>query len=86
MEVQLEGGGNNKFKYKIPSNPSAEIQKYRDYIDIIPPIDNPEVFGLHPNADLTFRLKESQEMINTLMETRPKDSSGGGGKSREEVC
>jgi len=25
-------------------------------------------------------------MINTLMETRPKDSSGGGGKSREEVC
>ncbi len=24
-------------------------------------------------------------MINTLMETRPKDSSGGGGKSREEI-
>ena len=24
-------------------------------------------------------------MIDTIMETRPKDSSGGGGKSREEV-
>ena len=24
-------------------------------------------------------------MIATIMETRPKDSSGGGGKSREEV-
>jgi dynein heavy chain len=43
------------------------------------------VFGLHPNADLTFRLKESLEMINTLLETRPKDSSGGGGKTREET-
>jgi len=25
-------------------------------------------------------------MINTLMETRPKDSGGGGGKSREDIC
>jgi len=24
------------------------------------------------------------EMINTIMETRPKDSAGGGGKTREE--
>ena len=24
-------------------------------------------------------------MINTIMETRPKDSSGGGGKSKEEI-
>jgi len=25
-------------------------------------------------------------MIITLMETRPKDSGGGGGKSREDIC
>ena len=91
LEIALEGGGggnprDNKFKYKIPSNTTAEISKYRDYIDTIPAIDNPEVFGLHANADLTYRIKESQEMIATLMETRPKDASGGGGKSREEVC
>jgi len=43
------------------------------------------VFGLHSNADLTFRLKESLEMINTIMETRPKDSSSGGGKTREDI-
>jgi dynein heavy chain len=45
----------------------------------VPPIDNPEVFGLHTNADLTFRLKESLEMINTLTESRPKESNSGGG-------
>jgi len=40
---------------------------------------------LHANADLTFRLKESLEMISTMMDTRPKESAGGGGKSREEI-
>ena len=51
---------------------------------MIPDNDSPEVFGLHANADLTFRLKESNELINTVMEARPKDSSSGGGKTREE--
>jgi dynein heavy chain len=40
---------------------------------------------LHANADLTFRLKESLEMINTLTETRPKESNTGGGQTREEM-
>jgi len=75
-----EGTGvKSKYKYKIPSNPNNEISKYRDYISEIPAIDNPEVFGLHTNADLTFRLKESLEMINSLIDTRPKDSNSGTG-------
>ena len=59
--------------------------KYNEYVLNVPSNDNPEVFGLHANADLTFRLKESLEMINTIMENRPKDSSVGGGKTREEI-
>jgi dynein heavy chain len=78
------GGVKEKFRYKIPANPMMEITKYQEYITTIPTIDNPEIFGLHKNADLTFRLKESLEMINTIMDTRPKDSSVGGGKTREE--
>jgi dynein heavy chain len=42
------------------------------------------VFGLHANADLTFRKKKSLAMINTLLDTQPKDAGGGSGKSREE--
>lgn len=77
-------GAKDKFKYKNPLN-QGEIAKYHEYIATVPVVDNPEVFGLHANADLTFRLKESLEMINTIMETRPKDSSSGGGKTREEI-
>lgn len=88
VEIPIEGatGAREKFKYKIPANPSIEIQKYHEYIsNSLPPTDHPECFGLHANADLTFRLKESLEMIVTIMDTRPKDSSSGSGKSREEI-
>lgn len=81
-------GTKDKFRYKIPQippNQPPELSKYQEYIKTIPPTDLPEVFELHSTADFTFRLKESLEMINTIMETRPKDSSVGGGKTREEI-
>lgn len=62
----------DKFKYKIPLNPGVELTKYQEYINTMHATDDPLIFGLHSNADLTFRLKESIEMINTIMETRPK--------------
>jgi len=69
-DVKIEGAvtssKDSTFKDKIPSNPNNEISKFREFIDTVPPVDSPEVFGLHPNADLTFRMKESIEMINTL--------------------
>lgn len=61
-----------------------EHSKFIEYISKMPSSDQPPIFGLHPNADLTFRLKESLEMINTLLDIQPKDSGGGSGKSREE--
>mmetsp|Transcript_37891 Transcript_37891/g.74187 ORF Transcript_37891/g.74187 Transcript_37891/m.74187 type:complete len:253 (+) Transcript_37891:506-1264(+) len=36
-------------------------------------IDSPEIFGLHPNADLTFRVKEATSLFHTLGETQPKE-------------
>lgn len=88
-EAPNDSGGGikaGKFPYKIPPTTQLpELIKYHDIIKTLPDIDNPEVFGLHVNADITFRLKESTEMINTIMDTRPKDSGGGGGKTREEI-
>lgn len=36
------------------------------------------------SADLTFRLNESQAMLNTLIDTMPKDAGGSGGRSKED--
>jgi len=81
--VLIEKGADGaKVAYKCPQG--TEVKVYRDYIEKIPGEDNPELFGLHGNADITYRLKESLEMINTIMVTRPKEGGGGKGKTREE--
>lgn len=56
-----------EFHYHIPD--CQEHSKYLEYIQSMPEKDNPLIFGLHPNADLTFRLKESVEMMYTLIDT-----------------
>lgn len=60
----------DNFNYKAPDY--LELDQYHEYIQKIPIIDSPELFGLHPNADLTFRFKEVNQLLDTLSSTQPK--------------
>lgn len=71
------------FDYIVPS--FTEHIDYRKYIENFPDIDSPEIFGLHPNADLTFRVQEATSLFRNLGETQPKGSSGDDEVSRESV-
>ena len=70
--VELPGN----FQYNVPT--FKEQKEYQTYVATFPEIDSPELSGLHPNADLTFRVKEATSMMNALMETQPKTGGGGG--------
>ncbi|TPX71761.1 hypothetical protein SpCBS45565_g00838 [Spizellomyces sp. 'palustris'] len=69
--------------YTIPHLKS--VDEYRTSIESLPLIDTPDVFGLHPNADISSQTKESQQMLDTIMSIQPKDSNTGTGETREEV-
>eukprot|EP00164_Ancoracysta_twista_P001803 GFYU01002367.1.p1 GENE.GFYU01002367.1~~GFYU01002367.1.p1 ORF type:complete len:811 (+),score=281.55 GFYU01002367.1:300-2435(+) len=69
--------------YKIPA--CQDISKFRAAIEDLPDVDSPEVFGLHSNADLTYRTKESTTIMTTIIDIQPKESGGGGGLTREEI-
>jgi dynein heavy chain len=72
------------FKYQVPS--CDNIDGYRKYIAEFPSHDNPEIFGLHSNADLTFGSHEATYILNTIAETQPKEAGAkAGGKTREEI-
>ena len=71
----------NNFVYKVPLQYDHEA--YARYCSSFPEVDSPEVSGLHPNADLTFRVKESQKMMKTLIATTSSTDSGGGASSKK---
>ncbi|KAJ3339608.1 Dynein heavy chain 5, axonemal, partial [Kappamyces sp. JEL0680] len=69
--------------YVIPN--LKTVEEYRLSIESLPISDTPDVFGLHPNADISTQTKESQRMLETIMSIQPKDSGSGGGETREEA-
>jgi len=71
------------YNYMIPDFP--DHVSYMAFINAMPAQDNPLVFGLNPNADLTASLNESRSMIATLIDTQPSDAAAGGGKSPEQT-
>eukprot|EP00002_Diphylleia_rotans_P028875 TRINITY_DN5840_c0_g1_i3.p1 TRINITY_DN5840_c0_g1~~TRINITY_DN5840_c0_g1_i3.p1 ORF type:complete len:4482 (-),score=987.95 TRINITY_DN5840_c0_g1_i3:157-13602(-) len=59
--------------YSVPK--ANDISKIRASIDELPNNDSPELFGLHPNTDITFRTNQVRTLLATLLEVQPKDVS-----------
>lgn len=69
--------------YYIPD--SNELQAFKDYTSSLPSFDKPEVFGQHPNADITSQIKESGNLLNNLLSLQPQAASGAGVSREEKV-
>jgi len=69
--------------YVVPD--TADIGDFRSSIEKLPAQESPEIFGLHPNADLTFRTLQVADLVAVVISTMPKAGGGGGGLSPEEV-
>ncbi|KAK5640059.1 hypothetical protein RI129_010870 [Pyrocoelia pectoralis] len=61
------------------------LDEYRDFVDIFPIIEEPEIFGMHENANIAYQIKETQTVIKTILDCQPSTSGGGEGKSADEI-
>ncbi|KAL1506667.1 hypothetical protein ABEB36_005991 [Hypothenemus hampei] len=57
---------------------------YMDYIKTFPINDDPELFGMHQNADITFAQSQTYKCLLTLLLLQPK-MVGGAASSQEEI-
>ena len=64
---------------------AGELGSVRTYLEELPDNDNPEVFGMHENANTAFNRGESLTLMQTLLSLQPRESGGGAGKSSDEI-
>ncbi|XP_069464857.1 dynein axonemal heavy chain 8 [Ambystoma mexicanum] len=69
--------------YKIPI--CKTIEQYLEIIQSLPAVDTPQVFGLHPNADITYQSNTAAEVLDTITNIQPKEGGGGAGETRETI-
>nr|XP_034190797.1 dynein heavy chain 6, axonemal [Osmia lignaria] len=62
------------------------LQEYKDFVETFPIIDDPEVFGMHENANVIYQLKEAQFILNTMLEVQPQESATDQGKSSSDIA
>jgi hypothetical protein len=55
--------------------------------EIMPP-ETPLAFGLHPNAEIGFKLREAETFCNSLVQLQPRESGGGFSFAicRQSIC
>jgi dynein heavy chain len=68
----------------VAFNPDSPHQSYCDYIDSLPINPEPEVFGMHDNANISCAQAEVFGNFDLIMALQPRTASGGG-KSREDM-
>jgi dynein heavy chain len=69
--------------YYAPTNGLIDV--YMNYIEELPLVENPEVFGLHENANITFQNQESQKILDTILSIQPRIGGSSGGKTPDEI-
>lgn len=70
-------------KYYAP--PIGTMAQTMDYFEKLPLTDDPEVFGMHENANVTFNTNESLALMAAILSLQPRSSGGGSGKTSDDV-
>ncbi|XP_057295129.1 dynein axonemal heavy chain 10-like [Hydractinia symbiolongicarpus] len=64
--------------------PECNRDLYMDVIEALPLVNTPDVFGLHPNAEIGYYTTAAKDMWSQLVELQPQTGGDSGGISREE--
>jgi len=67
--------------YVVP--PDGSHQAYMEFVDTLPLVVAPEVFGLHENANISKDNNDTNNLFNSILSTE--NGSGGGSSSQDDT-
>jgi len=75
---------NGKKHVKEAMRSECNRDLYMNVIETLPLANTPDVFGLHPNAEIGYYTTAAKDMWSQLVELQPQTGGDSGGISREE--
>ena len=64
--------------------PPASVKIIGEYIEEYMPQESPICFGMHPNAEIGFRLDQANALFRNIGELQPRSASGAGGMTMQD--
>jgi dynein heavy chain, axonemal len=61
--------------YKLPAR-GTTVQEMLDYVQTLPEIDSPEIFGMNDNADIACLANESNYLLDTVLSIQSRSGMG----------
>lgn len=71
--------------FSFKPDPDAPHQSYLEYIDSLPFNAEPEVFGMHDNANITCAITEADETFGIILTLQPRVATGGGVSREDQI-
>jgi len=53
--------------------PESSLNSYREFINALPRVEPSEIFGLHPNAEISSALIETSSICETVLSLLPRE-------------
>ncbi|KAK1328247.1 hypothetical protein QTO34_011819 [Cnephaeus nilssonii] len=75
---------NKEVDYKIPGGAADPKERFVEAIEALPLANTPEVFGLHPNAEIGYYTQAARDLWAHLLELQPQTGESSSGISRED--
>jgi dynein heavy chain len=71
--------------FKSPDPQKFDREQYRKYIEEKLPPEQPQMFGLHPNAEIGYLTVQSETLFSTILSVSGSSAGGGGADEKVKV-
>lgn len=71
--------------FRSPDPAKFNYDDYKNFIETKLPVESPQMFGLHPNAEINYLTQMCDTLFETIMDVQQGGSGSGGGSSDAKI-